>query len=129
VALVALVALVAQMLADPSSTLPIIGASGAIAGVMGAYLVWFPRERILSLLVIVPVELPAAFVLLAWFGLQFFTDPNADVAWMAHVGAGVLFALLVRGRTAPPPVASPPAFPPGPPWADLPPRREPLPPV
>lgn len=115
--LVGLVSLGAQMLANPASTLPIIGASGAIAGVMGAYLVWFPRTRVLSLLVIIPIDLPAYFVLLAWFGLQFFTDPNSSVAWMAHVGgfgAGALFAFLAQGRTAPPPVAPPPAYPPGP---------------
>ncbi len=130
--LVGLLALGAQLLADPSSTVPIIGASGAIAGVMGAYLVWFPRQRILSLLVIIPVELPAYFVLLGWFVLQFFTDPNASVAWMAHVGgfvAGALFALLARGPTAPPPRTTP-TYPPGPPWTEPPPTRwEPRPPV
>ena len=119
--LVGLVALGAEMLSDPSSTVPIIGASGAIAGVMGAYLVWFPHQRILSLFVIIPAELPAWFVLVAWFVLQFFTAPNSGVAWVAHVGGflgGMAFAFIVRGP-APPPRLQPepsPNLPPPPRW-------------
>ncbi len=108
------VAMGAQIAADPSSTIPVIGASGAIAGVMGAYLVWFPRARVLTLLIvffIIPVELPAFVLLLGWLVLQFFTGPNSDVAWVAHVGGfafGALVALAVRNtawwrrRTRPP---------------------------
>ncbi len=121
---VGLVALGAQVLSDPSSTVPIIGASGAIAGVMGAYLVWFPTKRVLSLLVIIPVELPAWFVLVAWFILQFFTAPNSGVAWVAHVGGfagGMVFAFIARGRTQPPPTPRPEPPPYTPPTRWLPP--------
>ena len=93
------VATVAHVLAQPDSTIPIIGASGAIAAVMGAYLVWFPNARILSLFVIVPFVLRAKWWLLFWFVLQFFTAPDSGVAWVAHVGGfvfGVVMALLVR---------------------------------
>ena len=95
-----------------SSTAPLLGASGAIAGVMGAYLVWFPRARVLTLLAILPVRLPAWLVLIGWFVLQFFTGPSSQVAWVAHVTGflfGVLVGLLVR-RSAPLP--NPNAWPP-----------------
>ena len=88
------VATLAYVLVHPSSQTTLIGASGAIAAVMGAYLVWFPRAPIQSLLVIVPVRLPAWVLLLFWFVLQFFTGPNSQVAWVAHV-AGFLFGVVV----------------------------------
>jgi rhomboid family protein len=81
------------------SATPIVGASGAIAGVMGAYLIWFPRTRVLTLIGFFPLYLPAIFVLGAWFLLQFATNPNEGVAWQAHVGGfvfGALVALLLR---------------------------------
>jgi membrane associated rhomboid family serine protease len=85
---------------NPDSTVPLVGASGAIAGVMGAYIVWFPRARVLSLLGIFPLYLPAVAVLGLWFVLQFATNPNEGVAWQAHVGgfvAGAVIAFLTRG--------------------------------
>jgi membrane associated rhomboid family serine protease len=79
--------------------LPAVGASGAIAGVMGAYLVLFPRARINTL---VPlffiwtfVRLSAWIVLGIWFVFQFFTSPDAGVAWMAHVGGFVFGAIAI----------------------------------
>jgi len=93
---------------NPSSVQPVIGASGAIAGIMGAYVVWWPRARILSLvpfLFFLPFYLPAVVVLGLWFVLQFATDPNSGVAWTAHVGGfvvGALVALALR-RLRPPP--------------------------
>ena len=96
------IALLAQVASDPSSTVPVIGASGAIATVMGAYLVWFPRARVLTVILVfffIPLELSAWIVLTVWFFLQFFTGPNSGVAWMAHVGGflfGVVVAALVR---------------------------------
>lgn len=79
--------------------LPAVGASGAIAGVMGAYLVLFPRARINTL---VPlffiwtfVRLSAWIVLGLWFVFQFFTSPDAGVAWMAHVGGFVFGAIAI----------------------------------
>jgi membrane associated rhomboid family serine protease len=90
-------AALAQTMASPNSTVPFIGASGAIAGVMGAYLVWFPHARINTLFfvfVIIWFRIQAQWILLAWFVLQFFTSPNSDVAWVAHVG-GFVFGIVV----------------------------------
>src|SRR5207247_7000067 len=70
-----LVASIAQTFTDPNSVVPNLGASGAIAGVLGAYLVMFPRRRVLTLVfffIITWVYLPAVVVLAAWFGLQAF---------------------------------------------------------
>jgi membrane associated rhomboid family serine protease len=81
------------------SVQPLLGASGAIAGVMGAYIIWFPRTRVLTLVGFFPVYLPAVAVLGLWFLLQFSTNPNEGVAWQAHVGGfvvGALVALLLR---------------------------------
>jgi membrane associated rhomboid family serine protease len=101
-------------LANADSTQPLIGASGAIAGVLGAYLVLFPRARVWSLvpvLFFIPLRLPAWFVLGSWFVLQWlyssgYTVSGAgSVAYMAHVigfVVGALIALPLRGRQAPP---------------------------
>ncbi len=101
-----LVAAVVQVLVYPDSTIPTVGASGAIAGVLGAYLVMYPRAQVI---VMVPIlfypfifSLPAAFFLAFWFFMQFFSGTAAllepsqmgGVAWWAHVGgflAGMLF--------------------------------------
>ena len=90
---------------DPSSTAPLVGASGAIAGVLGAYLVLFPRARVWSLLTFfffLPVRLPAWLVLGSWFLLQAvysagagITDAAGGVAYVAHVVGFVVGALLV----------------------------------
>jgi membrane associated rhomboid family serine protease len=97
-----------QVLINPDSHVPIIGASGAIAGVMGAYLVKFPRARVLTLVpvfvFITTYELPAAVVLLYWFVIQFFSGvgsvaySNASqggTAWFAHIGGFLVGAALV----------------------------------
>ncbi|MGE0880478.1 MAG: rhomboid family intramembrane serine protease [Acidimicrobiia bacterium] len=78
----------------PSGTDPLVGASGAIAGVMGAYLVWWPRVRVYVLVGFIPLPFAAWLWLGIWFVLQFFTDPNSGVAWIAHVG-GFLFGMVV----------------------------------
>ncbi|HET6949014.1 MAG TPA: rhomboid family intramembrane serine protease [Acidimicrobiales bacterium] len=86
----------------PDSTVPVVGASGAIAAVMGAYLIWFPNARVRTAVIfffITLVDIPAKWVLGFWFVLQFFTDPSGGVAWIAHVAGfvfGVGIALLVR---------------------------------
>jgi membrane associated rhomboid family serine protease len=93
------VATLAFVFLNADSAVPLVGASGAIAGVMGAYIVWFPHARVLSLVGFFPIALPAAFVLGLWFVLQFATNPNEGVAWQAHVGgfvAGAVLALLLR---------------------------------
>jgi membrane associated rhomboid family serine protease len=84
------------------STVPVVGASGAIAAVMGAYLVWFPNALVRTAVIfflITVVDVRAKWLLGFWFVMQFFTSPNSGVAWAAHVGGfvfGVLVALAVR---------------------------------
>ncbi len=90
----------AQVIAAPGSTLPVIGASGAVAAVLGAYLVLYPRNRILVLfwffflVRIIPV--PALVFLGIWFALQVLNAGTGSVAWMAHIGGFVAGMLLVR---------------------------------
>ncbi len=97
-----LVATVAHIAVQPSSTVPVVGASGAIAGVMGAYLVLFPRAPIRSLIIFFFIlfrDIEARWLLGFWFLSQFFINPNEGVAWMAHVGGfvfGVLAGLVWR---------------------------------
>jgi len=104
-----MVAGLAQVLVDPTSRVPTVGASGAIAGVLGAYMVKFPHSRILSLVTIIifftTVEVPAWLMLIYWFAIQFFygvgsigyshVSQGGGVAYMAHVGGFVTGALLI----------------------------------
>ncbi len=107
----------AHLMTNPESPLPTIGASGAIAGVMGAYFLFYPRARVLSVVPIFVflhfIVLPAPVFLGIWFLLQLFqsqliTDVTAGgVAWWAHIGGfivGALGALLLNavGETRPP---------------------------
>lgn len=109
-------AMLFQLAVAPSSTIPTLGASGAIAAVLGAYLVLFPHARVTTLVIfffITVVDVPAGFLLLAWFVLQLFsgvgqlgTHLAGGVAYWAHVG-GFLFGavatwLAFRGRRRPP---------------------------
>jgi membrane associated rhomboid family serine protease len=109
---------VAHLISDPSSPIPTIGASGAIAGVMGAYLLLYPRAHVISLIpifiIIEIVILPAPVFLGIWFFLQFFQGvwsissvQTSGVAWWAHIGGfamGYLIAAGLRaiGETRPP---------------------------
>lgn len=89
----------AQAALDPASTLPIIGASGAVAGVIGAYLMLHPRVRVWVLaLGRIPLRLPASWVLTGWLGFQFFNafvSPGEGIAWWAHIAGFVAGAALV----------------------------------
>lgn len=95
-----------QILLNPQSTIPMVGASGAIAGVLGAYFVLFPRARVTSLLVIRIVSLPASVVLGFWILLQLIDsmlirNVSGGVAYGAHIGgfaAGLLMILVLGGR-------------------------------
>ena len=104
-----LAAAAAHVLVQPASTVPVVGASGAIAGVMGAYMVLFPNVEIRSLIIMIFVlirDIPAKWLLGFWFVLQFFTNPSAGVAWVAHVGGfifGALVAFVLRDRLRPEP--------------------------
>jgi membrane associated rhomboid family serine protease len=109
-----------QVVIDPASTVPTIGASGAIAAVLGAYLVLFPGARVTTAIFLIffyqLIEIPAIFVLGFWFALQLFDGigslgamgqaTTGGVAFFAHIGGfifGAAIALLVRavaGRPA-----------------------------
>jgi membrane associated rhomboid family serine protease len=106
-----------NVFASLGSPIPTIGASGASAGVMGGFMLLYPRARIVTLVILVvfvtTLELPAALMLLYWFLLQLFSGlssfgrlaevPDAgNVAWFAHVGgflAGMLFVMLFGGAS------------------------------
>jgi rhomboid family protein len=105
--LAGLIAVYTQAVIDSSSTAPTIGASGAIAGVLGAYALLYPRARVLTLIFIIffvtLVEIPALILLAIWFILQFIpalgqvaveTGGGEGVAYFAHVG-GFVFGLAV----------------------------------
>jgi len=92
-----------------NSSLPALGASGAISGVMGAYLVLYPSSRILTLVFIFLVPIPAFFILVYWFFLQFIAGvtsigdvTHGGVAWWAHVGGfllGMSLTWIAKSRT------------------------------
>jgi len=108
------VAGLAQVVVDPASSAPVVGASGAIAAALGAYLVLFPRARITSLVFLgffyQLIDVPAVVVLLFWFVLQLIdgiaslglTDATGGVAFFAHIGGFVFGAAIasVLRRTA-----------------------------
>jgi membrane associated rhomboid family serine protease len=81
------------VVANPDSTIPLVGASGAIAAVLGAYAVLFPAHRVLALVGWFLLPVPAALLLAIWFVGQFGLG-GTGVAWEAHVG-GFVFGLLV----------------------------------
>lgn len=87
------------------SSLPALGASGAISGVMGAYIVLYPRAQVLTLVFIFFIPIPAFIILGYWFLLQFFAgvstvgaSATGGVAWWAHIG-GFLMGMLITGLT------------------------------
>ena len=86
-----------QFMYNPSSNIPMIGASGAVSGVLGAYLLLFPYAKVKTVLLIVVfikvVELPAILLLSIWFLVQLFFSNGEGVAWYAHIG-GFIFGLL-----------------------------------
>ena len=98
-----------QMIIDPFSRVPMVGASGAIAGVMGAYLIKFPRSRILTFAFIFffvwTFEVPAWLMLIYWFGIQLLSGVGSisytqasqgGTAFFAHVGGFVAGIILIR---------------------------------
>jgi rhomboid family protein len=106
----------AQTLVNPRSTIAMVGASGAIAGVLGAYLLFFPRSRIVTLvpifLFLQVMEIPAVLFLVGWFVLQILSGMatiganTGGVAFFAHAGgfvAGMVFGPILRERRPEPP--------------------------
>ena len=97
----------------PSSAVPMIGASGAVAGVLGAYLILFPQSRIASLVPILfiftIIEIPAVIFLLFWFASQLYSglfaiqgSSGSGIAWWAHIGGflfGIIMVFFFRPRT------------------------------
>src|SRR5262249_37215816 len=90
----------AQILGSASSTVPMVGASGAIAGVLGAYLRLYPRAPIRCLWILIifitTIDVPAWLLLGVWFVSQLFIPQGAGIAWMAPVGGFVVGFLLIR---------------------------------
>jgi len=104
---------IAHAVAEPASQQPLIGASGAVAGIVGAYLVLHPRVRVWGLILnIVPVRLNAAWILGAWLAFQIYHALAGDeraTGWWAHLGgfaAGIMLLPLLRARSEP--AVSPP---------------------
>jgi membrane associated rhomboid family serine protease len=101
-----LIAMLAQVAADPHSTVPNLGASGAIAAVMGAFIVTYPRDRIKSLLIVVifvkVTTIPAALLIGFWFLTQLLHAgkvaqvQTGGVAYLAHVGGFIFGAVTAR---------------------------------
>ena len=111
-----LIAGFAHLYMNPDSSIPTVGASGAVAGVMGAYIVFYPRSRILTLIPIFIflhfVEIPAYFFLGIWFVFQFLSGTidlaartataYSPIAWWAHIGgfvSGLIVAILLYRKT------------------------------
>jgi membrane associated rhomboid family serine protease len=99
------IAAAAQIIPDPYSRVPMVGASGAVAGVMGAYLLEYPRAKVLTLIWVLffirLVWLPAFFMILYWVALQVFFQlssggQGSGVAYMAHIGGFVAGLVLFR---------------------------------
>jgi len=98
-----LLAGLAQIFSDPQSTLPMVGASGAIAGILGGYLLLFPGARVLTLVFIFIfiriIRLPALIILGFWFFVQLLGVGGAregGVAWFAHIGGFITGLILVK---------------------------------
>jgi len=104
------IAALAEVAAGPGQTTPLIGASGAISGVLGAYLLLHPHARVLVPIVIIPLYLPAYLLLLLWIGFQVYTVTTMPavaregIAWWAHIAgfvAGLALIVPFRHRAIP----------------------------
>jgi membrane associated rhomboid family serine protease len=92
-------ALGAHYVVQPLSTVPVVGASGAIAAIMGAYALWYPNAPVRTIVFYFLRDISAKWFLGIWFVTQFFTGADSGVAWVAHVGGfafGAIVALVVR---------------------------------
>ena len=89
-----------HVLSDPNSTIPMIGASGAIAGILGAYFVLYPKAKIKTFVVLIIfiqiIYVPAVFILGCWFLRQIIGIGSDDIAWYAHIGGFLVGMFLVR---------------------------------
>jgi membrane associated rhomboid family serine protease len=109
-----LAAAFSQVISGPNSPIPMVGASGAVSGILGAYVLLYPHARVLTLIILGwfwrVVEIPALIVLGFWIvvqvlnGLLTFNFQGGGVAWFAHVGgffAGMLLIPFFKRRTVP----------------------------
>jgi len=95
-------------LMDPQSGAPLIGASGAVSGVLASYMLLYPKARVWILLFLrIPLPIPALWALGGWFALQLVSafmgteDSNTEVGWWAHIGgflAGLILTVVLRSR-------------------------------
>jgi membrane associated rhomboid family serine protease len=108
------IAALCHVFMDTGSEIPMVGASGAISGVLGAYLMLFPKAKVKTLvflgILITIVRIPAAFLLVFWLGIQIYSNMasgnvGGGVAWMAHIGgfaAGMILILPFKASLKPP---------------------------
>jgi membrane associated rhomboid family serine protease len=107
------IAALGHVFMDTGSEIPMVGASGAISGVLGAYLMLFPKAKVKTLvflgILITIVRIPAAFLLIFWLGIQIYSNMasgnvGGGVAWMAHIGgfaAGMILILPFKASLKP----------------------------
>ena len=98
-------AVLLHVLFNLSSLTPVIGASGAVSGVMGAYLILYPKAKVKTLvfifIIFTFIDIPAGIFLAVWFIFQFFYTSSGGIAWLAHVGgflAGASLIYLIKKR-------------------------------
>lgn len=109
-----LIAAMCHVFMDTGSEIPMVGASGAISGILGAYLVLFPKARVKTLvflgILITIIRLPAVVLLIFWLGIQIYSNmamgsQGGGVAWVAHIGgfiAGMVLILPFKASLSPP---------------------------
>lgn len=101
--LTGLIAAMSHVFMDTGSEVPMVGASGAISGILGAYLILFPKAKVKTLLffgLITIIRIPAVVLLLLWLGLQIYSNMASSnvgggVAWMAHIGGFIAGMVLI----------------------------------
>jgi membrane associated rhomboid family serine protease len=95
-----LIAALVQTSVDPGSSIPMIGASGAVSGILGAYLLLYPRARVKTLIFIfifiTTAEIPAMLLLTIWFLMQILFSQGQGVAWFAHIGGFIVGLLSIK---------------------------------
>lgn len=106
--LIGVISAVAFLVYTPVSDIPLVGASGAISGVLGAYMILYPFAKVHAIFIIFPVRMPAIFFLVVWFLSQVsgLLSGQASIAWVAHISGFIsgmaLFRLFIRYDARPP---------------------------